>query len=101
MGQPKHTRVVDDNGDVHDIIIPVLEMIEAATGFSKPAIRSISAILDGRASPSSITGPTTRCSTRGQLSFEGAVNGNLSGPGASGLTANGPHDELWLAPTEL
>ncbi len=47
------------------IVIPVPEIIASvAHRFLKPAIRSIGAILDDRASPSFITGPTTRCSTR-------------------------------------
>jgi hypothetical protein len=61
MGQPKHIRVIDNNGDVRDVVIPVPEIIASgAHRFLKTGDPADCAILDGRASPSSITGPTTR-----------------------------------------
>jgi len=36
-----------------------------------------------------------------QISFKGATTGDLSGPRARGAYSDGPHDQPWLAPTEL
>jgi hypothetical protein len=54
-----------DNGDVRDVIVPVLKIIApAAHRFLKTGDPVDCAILNGRASPSFIVGPTTRCWTR-------------------------------------
>lgn len=85
MGQPKHIRVVDDNGDVDDVVIPVLEIIaSAAHRFLKtgdpvgchPRWSRITKLLY-----------RTNDEVRGeveQISVEGAANGNLCGPRARG-----------------
>jgi hypothetical protein len=102
MGQPKHIRVVDDNGDVHDnhpgpgndrvSRAPVSQNRRSGrlchprwSRITKLHYRTNDQVLDEVK----------------QISFEGAATGNLSGPRASALTANGPYDQLWLAPTEL
>jgi hypothetical protein len=63
MGQPKHIRVVDDNGDVRDVVIPVLEIFaSAAHRFLKTGDPVDCAILDVRITQASLPdqGPGAR-----------------------------------------
>jgi len=76
MGQPKHIRVIDNNGDVRDVVIPVPEIIASgAHRFLKTGDPADCAILDGRASHYRTNDQVE------QISFKGAAMVNLSSRG--------------------